>query len=39
MWVDSGGQVLKAEQNTIGKFITYRTTKEGAMAPERPNPV
>jgi Transglutaminase-like superfamily len=36
MWADSGGQVLKAEQYALGKFITYRTTKEGAMAPSGP---
>lgn len=36
MWADSGGQVLKAEQEAFGKFVTYRTTKEGAMAPSGP---
>ena len=36
MWADSSGQVLKAEQQTIGKLVTYRTTKEGAMAPSGP---
>jgi hypothetical protein len=36
MWADSGGQVLKAEQDTIGKFIIYRTTKEAALAPSGP---
>jgi transglutaminase-like putative cysteine protease len=32
MWVDSGGQVLKAEQETFGKLVTYRTTREGALS-------
>ena len=33
MWVDSGGQVLKAEQEIFGKpCVTFRTTREGAMA-------
>ena len=36
MWVDSGGQVLKAEQDALGKLVTYRTTKEAAMAPGGP---
>ncbi len=36
MWADSSGQVLKAEQQTIGKLVTFRTTKEGALAPSGP---
>ena len=36
MWADTGGQVLKAEQEALGKFITYRTTKEAALAPSGP---
>lgn len=36
MWADSGGQVLKAEQEALGKFVTYRTTKEAAQAPAGP---
>ena len=36
MWADTGGQVLKAEQEALGKFITYRTTKEAAEAPGGP---
>jgi len=36
MWVDSRGQVLKAEQETFGKLVTYRTTKEGATSPGGP---
>jgi hypothetical protein len=37
MWVDSGGQVLKAEQEIFGKpCVTFRTTREGAMAPSGP---
>jgi hypothetical protein len=35
-WVDSGGQVLKAETESFGKLITYRTTKEGATSPAGP---
>ena len=26
--VDSGGQVLKAEQDALGKIVTFRTTKK-----------
>jgi transglutaminase-like putative cysteine protease len=37
MWVDSGGQVLKAEQEIFGKTCTMlRTTREGALAPGGP---
>jgi Transglutaminase-like superfamily len=36
MWVDSGGQVLKAEQDALGKIVTFRTTKEAALAPGGP---
>jgi hypothetical protein len=35
-WVDSGGQILKAETESFGKLITYRTTKEGATSPAGP---
>jgi transglutaminase-like putative cysteine protease len=36
MWADSSGQTLKAEQQTFGTLVTYRTTKEGALAPGGP---
>jgi transglutaminase-like putative cysteine protease len=36
MWADSTGQILKAEQQTLGKLVTFRTTKEGALAPSGP---
>jgi hypothetical protein len=37
MWVDSSGQVLKAEQELFGtQHVTLRTTREGALAPGGP---
>ena len=36
MWADASGQILKAEQQTFGTLVTYRTTKEGALAPGGP---
>lgn len=32
-WVDPGGQILKSRADGFGGIITYRTTKEGALAP------
>jgi hypothetical protein len=31
-WVDSGGQVLKSQSEVMGGLVTYRTTKEAALA-------
>jgi hypothetical protein len=31
-WVDSGGQVLKSVSEVMGGLVTYRTTKEAALA-------
>ena len=37
MWVDSSGQVLKAEQLMMGQqYVTFRTTREGATSPGGP---
>ncbi len=36
MWVDPSGQVLKAEQDALGKLLTFRTTREGALSPAGP---
>jgi hypothetical protein len=33
LWVDTGGQVLKSLTENLGGLVTYRTTREGAMAP------
>lgn len=33
LWVDEGGQILKSSTELMGKLVTYRTTKEGATAP------
>jgi len=35
-WIDQNGQVLKQEQDIYGGMVTYRTTKEGATAPNGP---
>jgi transglutaminase-like putative cysteine protease len=35
-WIDQSGQVLKQEQDILGGMVTYRTTKEGATAPNGP---
>jgi hypothetical protein len=32
LWVDAGGQVLKSLTENLGGMVTYRTTREGAMA-------
>lgn len=32
LWVDQGGQVLKSKSDSLGGLVTYRTTKEGALA-------
>jgi transglutaminase-like putative cysteine protease len=32
MWVDGAGQVLKLEQDLLGGYIQYRTTKEAALS-------
>lgn len=37
LWADSGGQVLKSKTDTLGGMVTYRTTKEGALAKNDPN--
>ena len=34
MWVDATGQVLKSAQDILGGMVVYRTTKEGATAPD-----
>jgi hypothetical protein len=34
MWVDSGGQVLKAKSDVLGGLVWFRTTREGALAPD-----
>jgi transglutaminase-like putative cysteine protease len=36
LWVDAKGQVLKSEQDILGGMVTYRTTREGATAPNGP---
>jgi len=33
-WVDAGGQVLKSSSDILGGMVTYRTTREAAVAPE-----
>jgi transglutaminase-like putative cysteine protease len=38
LWIDSGGQVLKSKTDTLGGMVTYRTTKEGALAKNDENP-
>jgi transglutaminase-like putative cysteine protease len=35
LWVDSSGQVIKASQDVLGGMVLYRTTKDGALAPDR----
>ena len=37
LWVDAEGQVFKQEQDLLGGYIQYRTTKEAALAPGGPN--
>ncbi|MCA1686210.1 MAG: transglutaminase-like domain-containing protein [Planctomycetia bacterium] len=37
LWVDSGGQVLKARTDTLGGLVVFRTTREGALARNAPN--
>ena len=37
LWADSGGQVFKSKTDTMGGMVTYRTTKEGALAKNDPN--
>jgi len=32
IWADGEGQVLKQEQDLLGGYIQYRTTREGALA-------
>ncbi|MEW4568117.1 transglutaminase-like domain-containing protein [Tautonia sp. JC769] len=32
-WVDTGGQILKSRTDAFGGIVTYRTTREGALAP------
>ena len=34
MWIDSGGQVMKTKTENNGGLVTYRTTREGALAPD-----
>jgi hypothetical protein len=34
LWVDDGGQILKSSTDLVGNMLTYRTTKEGALAPD-----
>jgi len=36
MWADSGGQVLKTEQDIFGGVVMYRTTEEAAKSPGGP---
>jgi len=36
MWVDSGGQILKTKTDNNGGMVTFRTTREGALAPDNP---
>lgn len=36
LWVDTAGQVLKSRSESLGGLVTYRTTREGALAPNRP---
>ena len=36
IYVDSGGQVLKSEQDVMGGIVMYRTTEENAKAPGGP---
>ncbi len=36
VWVDSDGQVLKQEQDLLGGYIQYRTTKKAAQSPGGP---
>lgn len=38
LWVDATGQVLKSKTDTLGGMVTYRTTKEGALAANDRNP-
>jgi hypothetical protein len=37
LWVDAGGQVLKSKTDTLGGLVTFRTTREGAEAPNAGN--
>ena len=32
LWVDAKGQVLKSKSDSLGGLVTYRTTKQGALA-------
>lgn len=32
LWVDEGGQLLKSKTDSNGGMVTYRTTREGALA-------
>jgi hypothetical protein len=36
LWVDAQGQVLKQEQDLLGGYIQYRTTKKAALSPGGP---
>jgi hypothetical protein len=36
MWADSGGQVLKSEQDIFGGVVMYRTTEQAAKSPGGP---
>jgi hypothetical protein len=36
LWVDTEGQVLKQEQDLLGGYIQYRTTKKAALSPGGP---
>ena len=36
LWVDADGQVLKQEQDLLGGYIQYRTTKKAARSPGGP---
>lgn len=33
LWIDDGGQILKSSTALLGGMESYRTTKEGALAP------
>ncbi len=33
LWIDSAGQVLKTRSEIMGGVVSFRTTKEGALAP------
>ena len=36
LWVDADGQVLKQEQDLLGGYVQYRTTKESAKSLDGP---